>query len=74
MMWIVKEDVGVFSAIRIRNEKYKCRPKGTKENKNQPIGDKDKKLFRMWIVIFECVLLFTIHIHDRSGNFEWLWY
>jgi hypothetical protein len=52
MMWIVKEDVGVFSAIRIRNEKWKCRPIGNKENKNQPIRDKDNKLFRMWVVIF----------------------
>jgi hypothetical protein len=51
-MWIVKEDVGVFSARRIRNAKCKCRPIGNKENKNQPIGDKDKKLFRMWVVIF----------------------
>jgi hypothetical protein len=42
MMWIVKEDVGVFSAICIRNEKCKCRPRGNKENKNQPIGDNDK--------------------------------
>ncbi len=52
MMWIVKEDVGVFSAIHIRNEKFKCQPIGNKENKNKPIGDKDKKLFRMWVVIF----------------------
>jgi hypothetical protein len=43
-MWIVKEDVSVFSAIRICNEKSKCRPIGNKENKNQPIGDKDKKI------------------------------
>jgi hypothetical protein len=43
MMWIVKEDVGEFSAIRIRNEKCKCRPMRNKENKNQPIGDKDNK-------------------------------
>ncbi len=48
--------------------------KTKQENKNQPIGDKDKKLIRMWEVYFECVLPFTIHIHDRSGNFEWLWY
>ncbi len=52
MMWIVKRDVGVFSAIRIRNEKHKCRPIGNKENKNQQIGDKIKKLFKMWDVIF----------------------
>jgi hypothetical protein len=52
MMWIVKEDVGVFSAICICNEKWKCQTIGNKENKNQPIGDKDKKLFRMWVVIF----------------------
>jgi hypothetical protein len=51
-MWIVKEDVGVFSAIRIRHENCKCQPIGNKENKNQPIGDKDKKLFRMCVVIF----------------------
>ncbi len=42
-----KEDVGVFSAIHICDEKCKCQPIGNKENKNQPIGDKDKKLFRM---------------------------
>jgi hypothetical protein len=27
-------------------------PIGNKENKKQPIGDKDKKLFRMWDVLF----------------------
>jgi hypothetical protein len=47
MMWIVKQDVGVFSAICICNEKCKSRPKGSKESKNQPTEDKDKKLFRM---------------------------
>jgi hypothetical protein len=52
MMWIVKRDVGVFSAIRIRNEKCKSRPIGNKESKIQPIEDKDKKLLRMWNVIF----------------------
>jgi hypothetical protein len=51
-MWIVKRDFGVFSAIRIRNEKCKSLPRGNKESKNQPIEDKDKKLFRMWNVIF----------------------
>jgi hypothetical protein len=51
-MWIEKRDVGVFSAIRIRNEKCKSRPIGNNESKNQPIEDKDKKLFRMWNVIF----------------------
>jgi hypothetical protein len=43
-MWMVKEDVSVFSAILIRNEKCKCQRIGNKENKNQPIGDKDKKI------------------------------
>jgi hypothetical protein len=52
MMRTVKRDVGVFFAIRIRNENCKCRPIGNKESKNQPTGDKDKKLFRMWNVIF----------------------
>jgi hypothetical protein len=74
MMWIVKEDVGVFSAIHIHNERCKCRPIGNKENKNQPIGDKDKNCLEFGLLYFECVLPFTIHIHDRSGNFEWLWY
>jgi hypothetical protein len=61
-MWIVKEDVGVFSAIRIRNEKCECRPIGNKENKNQPIGDKDKKLFRMWVVLFRmCIAIYNPH-------------
>jgi hypothetical protein len=41
-MWTVKRDVGVFSAIRIRNEKCKSQPIGNKESKNQPIEDKDK--------------------------------
>jgi hypothetical protein len=44
MMSIVKRDVGVFSAIRIHNEKCKSRPLGNKESKNQPIGEKDKKI------------------------------
>jgi hypothetical protein len=44
MMWIVKEDVGAFSAIRIRNEKCQCRLIENKENENQPIGDEDKKI------------------------------
>ncbi len=52
MMWIVKRDDGVFSAIRIRNEKCKYGPIGNKDSKNQPIGDKDKTFFRMWNVIF----------------------
>jgi hypothetical protein len=73
-MWIVKQDVGVFSAIRIRNEKCKSRPIGNKESKIQPIKDKDKKLFRMWNVIFRMYIAITIHIHDGNDNFEWLWY
>jgi hypothetical protein len=52
MMWIVKQDVGVFSALHIRNEKCKSQPIGNKESKIQPIKDKDKKLFGMWNVIF----------------------
>ncbi len=61
-MWIVKEDVGVFSALRIRNEKCKCRPIGNKENKNLPMGDKDKKLFRMGSVIFQmCIANYYPH-------------
>jgi hypothetical protein len=52
MMWIVKQDVGVFSAIRIRHEKCKSRPIGNKESKIQPIEDKDQKFVRMWNVIF----------------------
>ncbi len=51
-MWIVKRDAGVFSAIRTRNKKCKSRPIGNKERKNQPRKDEDKKLFRMWNVIF----------------------
>jgi hypothetical protein len=47
-MWIVERDVGVFSAIHIRNGK--CQTIGNKDSKNQPIGDKDKTSFRMWIV------------------------
>jgi hypothetical protein len=50
-MWIVKRNVGVFSAIRIQNEKCKCRPIRKKESKNQSMGDRDKKLFRMWNVV-----------------------
>jgi hypothetical protein len=73
-MWIVKRDVGVFSAIRIRNEKCKSRPIGNKESKNQPIEDKEKNCFDCGMLYFECTLPFTIHIHDGSGNFEWLWY
>ncbi len=61
-MWIVKQDVGVFSAIRIRNEKRKSRPIGIKESKNQPIEDKDKKLLRMWNVIFRmCIAIYYPH-------------
>jgi hypothetical protein len=52
MMWIVKRDVSVFSAIRIWNEKCKYRPIGNKDSKNQPIGDKDETFFMMWNVIF----------------------
>ncbi len=51
-MWIVKRDVGIFSAIRIRTEKCKSRLIGNKQSKIQPIEDKDKKLFRMWNAIF----------------------
>jgi hypothetical protein len=37
-------DVGGFAAIHICDRKCKCRPIGNKESKNQPIGDKDKRL------------------------------
>ncbi len=61
-MWIVKRDVGVFSAIRIRNEKFKSRPIGNKKSKNQPIEDENKKLFRMWNVIFRtCIAIYYPH-------------
>ncbi len=73
-MWIVKRDVAVFSAIHIRNEKYKSRPIGNKESKNQLIEDKDKNCLECGMFYFEHALPFTIHIHDGSGNFEWLWY
>ncbi len=56
MMWIVKGDNDVFSANRILYEKCKCPPIGNKENKIQPIGDKDKKLFRMWVVM--CIAIY----------------
>jgi hypothetical protein len=55
MMWIVKREVGevgVFSVIRIRNEKCISRSIGNNESKNPPIENKDKKIFRMWNVIF----------------------
>jgi hypothetical protein len=42
MMWIVKRDVGVFSAIRMHNEKCKSQSIGNKESKNPLIEDKDK--------------------------------
>jgi hypothetical protein len=59
MMWIVKRDVGVFSAIHIRNEKCKYGPIGNKDSKNQPIGDKDKTFFRMRNVIFRmCIAIY----------------
>jgi hypothetical protein len=51
-MWTVKRDVGVFSAIPIRNEKCKYQPIGNEDSKNQPIGDKEKIFFRMWNVEF----------------------
>jgi hypothetical protein len=73
-MWTVKRDVGVFSAFRIRNEKCKSQPMGNRESKNQPIEDKDKNCFECGMLYFERALLFTVHIHDGSGNFEWLWY
>jgi hypothetical protein len=62
MMWIVKQDVGVFSAIRIQNEKCKYRPIGTKDSKNQPTGDKEKTFFRMWNVVFRmCIAICYPH-------------
>jgi hypothetical protein len=39
MIWTVKRDVSLFSAIRIPNEKCKFRPIGNKESKSiQDIG------------------------------------
>ncbi len=73
-MLIVKRDVGIFSAIRIRNEKCKSRPIGFKESKNQPIETRIKNCLECGMLYFERALPFTIHIHDGSGNFEWLWY
>jgi hypothetical protein len=59
---VVKRDVDIFSAFRIRNEKCICSPIGNKESKNQPIGDKDKKRFRMWNVIFRmCSAIYYPH-------------
>jgi hypothetical protein len=70
MMWIVKEDVGEFSAIHIRNEKCKCRPKGNKENKNQPIGDKEKNCLECGFNISNvyCHLLSTFMIEVAILN------
>ncbi len=73
-MWIVKRDVGAFFAIPIRNEKFKSRPIGNKESKNQPVEDKDENCLECGMLYFEQALPFTIHIHDGSGNFKWLWY
>ncbi len=62
MMWIAMCDAGVFSAICIYSEKCKCRPIGNKERKNQWLGDKDKKLFRMWNVKFwMCFAIYYTH-------------
>jgi hypothetical protein len=74
--------LGVFSAIRIHNGKCKSRPIGNKESKNQPIEDKDKNSLEdndknsleCGMLYFQRALPYTIHIHDGSGNFEWLWY
>ncbi len=63
-MWIVKGDVGVFSAICIRNEKCKCPPIGNKESKKQPIGDKNKNCLECGMLYLERVLPFTIQVHD----------
>ncbi len=61
-MWIVKRDVGVFSAFRIRNEKRKCRPIGNKGNKNQQIGDTNENLFRMRDVVIQmCIAIYYPH-------------
>ncbi len=68
-MWIVKQDVGVFSAIRIRNETCKSQPIGNKESNNQPIKDK-KNCLECGMLFFERALPFTVHIHDGIGNFE----
>ncbi len=50
-MWIVTSDVGEFPAIHIPDENVNDQQQET-ESKNQPIGDKDEKLFRMWTVKF----------------------
>ncbi len=69
MMWIVKRDVRLLSAIRIRNVKCKCRPIENKENKYQPIGDKGKKnCLECGVLYFERILPFTIHIHDVANS------
>jgi hypothetical protein len=68
------EMLGVFSTIRIRNEKRKCRPIGNKESKNQQIEYKYKKLFIMWNIKFCMYFAIFYHIHGTSGKFEWIWY
>jgi hypothetical protein len=73
-MWIVKQDVGVFTTIRIRNEKCKSQPIENKQSKIQPIEDKEKNCLECGMLYFECTLSFTIHIHDGNANLEWLWY
>jgi hypothetical protein len=67
------QDVGIFSAIRIQNEKCTSRPIGNKESKIQPIEEKDKNCLECGMLCFKGTLPFTIHIHPGNGNFEWLW-
>jgi hypothetical protein len=51
-----------------------CKSRPNKESKNPPIENKDKKFLECGMLYFECTLPVTIHIHDGSGNFEWLQY
>jgi hypothetical protein len=52
-------------------EKCKCWPIRNKESKNQPIGDKDSKLFRMWNVKFW--ICFAIKIAENENENSEMW-
>jgi hypothetical protein len=60
--------------FHIRKEKCKCRPIGNKEIKTNQYVTRIKNCIEFEMLYFERILPFTIHIHDRSGKFKWLWY
>ncbi len=69
----------VYSKVRCRcfllsifvMKKCKCWPLGNKESKNQPLGDNDNILFRIWNVKFRMFIAIKIAENENENSEMW---